>query len=626
MASDLQTTFRDSSPNDSRWGRPLSLISLVPLFSFWSLVFDQIDRWEGIVSTEPLIENTSMASLGVVDESGEGSYALLGRLRNEAGPQDTNQVKKDTSLIDSAAMTAFSLRDPPDSLKEDRSDFATVDSSARIKHFTYLRTDYPQVLLNDKRTHPFFLKNSYTRRELKIDSTGLRVTIHETLLGNDVKIPISIGMEEYIRLRLEAERRAGWESIARHYQLKEEQSDDLQALLGDITNIDIPVPANPLLSIFGPPKINLRISGAVDIRAAFRNSKTDQTVISQLGNVRNEPDFNQEVQILVSGTVGDKLNIKADWNTQRTFEYENQLKIKYSGYDDEIVRSVEAGNVSLPTPSGFIGSSQALFGVKSEFQMGPLTLTTLASQKRGQVREFTISGGAREQEFVKRAYDYSTSHYFVDISYRDLFQDYYINPVPQIDLTKRITDIEVWVTRLGIEVPEERDVIAYIDLSPVREGERYSEDIRIGEQQAGRVEAGRFIRLDRSQYSLHSETGYITLNVRVQNEQAIAIAFRQENDPSTTTDDLFFGEFVKDDTTDQRIVMKLVKPRYLVPQFKPAWDLMLKNIYPLGGQNLKEEGFELNILYQLPGREPDDNVQNQNLLQVFGFDRYDESG
>jgi len=626
MASDPQTTFRDSRPNDSRWGRPLSLVSLVPLFSFWSLVFDQIDRREGIVSTEPVIENTSMTLPEVVDESGDESYAVLGQLRSKAGSQDTNEVRKDTSLIDSAVMPAFSVHGPPDSLKQDTSHVAAVDSSARIKHFTYVRTDYPQVLLNAKRTHPFFLKNSYTRRELTIDSTGFIVTIHETLLGNDVKIPISIGMEEYIRLRLESERRAGWESIARRYQLREEQSDDLQALLGDITNIDIPVPANPLLSIFGPPKINLRISGAVDIRAAFRNSKTDQTVISRLGNVRNEPDFNQEVQILVSGTVGDKLNIKADWNTQRTFEYENQLKIKYTGYDDEIVRSVEAGNVSLPTPSGFIGSSQALFGVKSQFQMGPLTLTMLVSQKRGQVREFTISGGAREQKFVKRAYDYSTSHYFVDISYRDLFRDYYINPVPQIDLTKRITDIEVWITRLGIEVPEERDVIAYIDLSSVREGERYSEDIRNGEQQAGRVEAGRFIRLDRSQYSIHSETGYITLNVRAQNEQAIAIAFRQENDPSITTDDLFFGEFVKDDTTDQRIVMKLVKPRFLVPQYKPAWDLMLKNIYPLGGKNLKEEGFELNILYQLPGREPEDNVQNQNLLQVFGFDRYDESG
>jgi len=70
----------------------------------------------------------------------------------------------------------------------------------------------------------------------------------------------------------------------------------------------------------------LSISGAVDIRAAFRNTTTDQQTISAYGNTRNEPDFAQEVQINVSGTIGDKLNILADWNTQRTFEYENHFE------------------------------------------------------------------------------------------------------------------------------------------------------------------------------------------------------------------------------------------------------------------------------------------------------------
>jgi cell surface protein SprA len=136
----------------------------------------------------------------------------------------------------------------------------------------------------------------------------------------------------------------------------------------------------------------------------------------RLGNTRNEPDFKQQVQINVNGTIGDKLNIVADWNTERTFEYENQLKIKYTGYDDEIIQSIEAGNVTLQT-SPLIGGSEALFGLKAQFKMGPFTLTTLASQKKGETKEVSVSSGTTTQEFQIRAYDYSTNHYFLDALY-----------------------------------------------------------------------------------------------------------------------------------------------------------------------------------------------------------------
>ncbi len=238
----------------------------------------------------------------------------------------------------------------------------------------------------------------------------------------------------------------------------------------------------------------------------------------------------------------------------------------------------------------------------------------------------TITGGLQEQYFEKRAYEYSTSHYFVDVSYRDLFRDYYDNPIPQVDFTKRITDIDVWVTRVGFEIPEERTVIAYMELAAVREGEWYPDTLRQATTVPGQVQLSQFIRLDRSQYNLHPETGYITLNIDVRNEQAIAVAVRQENDPSTPLDDLFLGEFVEGDTSSGRIVLKLVKPPFLVPPLKPAWDLVLKNIYDLGGKDIKQEGFDLKILYEMPGLEPQESVENQNLLQVFGLDRYDESG
>lgn len=502
-----------------------------------------------------------------------------------------------------------------------------TDSTARVKHFTYERKDQPQVSIFPRRTHPLFLRTAphiYTR-EVSLDTSGTNVIIRETVNGKDVKVPLVVPLSDYIRMSYEYAKRKGFEELAYKYKMKEEK-EELSQLFGDITNIEIPIPPNPILSLFGGRGINLRISGMVDIRAGFRNQQTQQATISRLGNVRNEPDFSQDVQINVSGTVGEKLNINADWNTQRTFEYENQLKIKYTGFEDEIIQSVEAGNVSLPTPTSFIGSSQALFGIKTAMQMGPLKLTAVASQKKGQTREFTVSGGAEAREFELRAYQYSTSHYFLDTLYRSKFSDYYDNFVPIIDPKVQVVDIEVWVTRIGQEDPNERDVVAYIDLEP-RPADGYPASRRnIQESVPGQIEVGRFVKLNRDQYTLRPHTGYITLNTNIQNEQAIAVAYRVENGPGPS-DDIFYGDFtnvVRD--TSQRLVLKLVKPRNLIPQFKTAWRLLLKNIYPIGGRDIKKENFELNIYYQLPGREPQDNILGINLLQMLRLDRTDEAG
>ncbi|MGE5430480.1 MAG: hypothetical protein ACM3QX_05360, partial [Syntrophomonadaceae bacterium] len=281
------------------------------------------------------------------------------------------------------------------------------DSTARIENFHYKRHDVPYVQLNPKKKSKFFANPSsqLISRTVELDSTGNFVLIKEKIGNEPYKIMLRIPLDEYVKMKLAANNRNIWEDIAYKYELKD-KTKDLGALITDITNIDIPLPSVGFLSIFGKKGINIRISGAVDIHGAWRNETTEGITASLLGNTRNEPDFKQTVQINVQGTIGDKLKINADWNTERTFEYENQLKLSYKGYEDEIVQSVEAGNVSLQT-SPLVGGSEALFGVKANFQLGPLSLTTLASQKKGEVKEIAITGGSTTNEFTLHAYDYS---------------------------------------------------------------------------------------------------------------------------------------------------------------------------------------------------------------------------
>jgi len=511
------------------------------------------------------------------------------------------------------------------------------DSTERLRDFVYARKDDPVVRAFPERTYPLFALNhaiSY-RREMTFDSTGRYALYRETVGGVDAKIPAQVPLKQYIAERLKYERRMQLAAEARKTKVLVKK--DLGDMLSNITKISIPVPPNPVFSIFGKPEINLNVTGAVDIKAGFRSTKSDQTTLSTLDQVRNEPDFNQEVQVNVNGTIGDKLNVLADWNTKRTFEYENQLKIKYTGYDDEIVQSVEAGNVSLQTPSSFIGSSQALFGIKAKFQTGPFTLTTLASQKKGQIKEVAVSGGSQSVDFQMHAYEYATNHYLVDTTYRSLYEPYYQNEPPTITQPgKQIVEAEVWVQRTGARPdPNERQGVAYIYLPPYKAGQTpvntgfYSVlSISSTADTPGVLETGPMVLLDKSQYELDGQgyLGEVSLNLNVGEQQVVGIAYR-------TADGTQFGQLSRDhaagDTT--RLVLKLLKPKNLLsvgPTYGYAWNQLLKNIYPISGlgKNLKQQGFQLDIYRQIPGSPDQNSVNNEPLLRVFGFGKYAPDG
>jgi cell surface protein SprA len=518
-------------------------------------------------------------------------------------------------------------------LAEDSTWVVYLDSTARVRQWKYQRRDMPQVRLFPDRVYPLFAEpaNPTVRREVTVDSTASTFTFRETVAGMDVKIPLTLSLKEYIRERQKYEMRKLLADEARKPKVLQGKRD-IGDVLSTFTKIQIPIPANPIFSIFGKPEINLQISGAVDIRAGFRNTKSDQVTANFLDQSRNEPDFNQEVQVAVNGTIGDKLNILADWNTQRTFEYENQLKIKYTGYDDEIVQSVEAGNVSLQTPSSFIGSSAALFGIKAKMQAGPFTLTTLASQKKGQIKEVTASGGAQEIPFEIQAWNYSTNYYFLDERYIPYFEPYYQSDIPVRDPNVKVYDEEVWVSFLGTDQNQSaiaRLGVAHITLPDRPAGQTdYGDSLRNpNEEIPGSVEFGRFVRLDRSQYEMVGEgyIGVIALNQNIQDNQIVAIAYR------TATQQ--WGELTANNPatadTSRRLVLKMLKPRNLHsvgPTYRTAWNLLLKNVYSLGGRNVKEAGFQLDIVRRVEGGQEEKTLFGGPLLQILGLDRYNSSG
>lgn len=547
---------------------------------------------------------------------------------------------KDSLKVEHANVDSSSSSRPPDSLslrsKTDttlarmdssriKSDSISLDSLKLSKWLSGLRRDRPQAQIFPEYRYPLFLYSDIIQRTATIDSTGNYVDARESLWGKDIRNPIQVPLNEYVKLEEDYFTQKTWEDLAHAYTSKT-GANQLSSLMSGITNIDIPIPANPVLSIFGPPRINLKMSGAIDVQGAWRNQKTDQQTVSALGNVTNQPDFKQDIQINVDGTVGDKLGIGANWDTQNQFDYENQLHIKYTGYSDEIIQSVEAGNVSMATNSSFIGSSQALFGIKATAQFGPLTLTGLASQQKAQGKTLTYSGGSQTQPINLHAYDFSTNHFFIDTNYIGEYEDYYqSNRIKIDDPDLYVTQYEVYesVTNPAGN-PNVRSCVAVMDLPPINAAPQIYQQLQNKSVSTpvptlgGQVEYGLFVKLDNSQFTLDQNSGVLTLNNSYSPDQIIAIVYQTKVGNT-------YGTFSFADTSvNDRLVLKLIKPQNN-PQpsgnYAEAWRLILRNIYPIGGLNLTQNSVkDLKILYTPPGGTPQDNINGISLVHLFHLD------
>ncbi len=492
-----------------------------------------------------------------------------------------------------------------------------------------MRQDHLQAPIFTPYHYPMFLYSNSVQHTAAIDSTGKYMLIRETLLGNNIRMPLRVPLNEYIKLSEEHYVRSTWGDLAHEYSLGT-KANELGNFMQGVTNISIPIPSNPVLSIFGPPRINLKISGSVDIHGAWQNQKINAQSLSQLGNVTNQPNFNQDVQINVNGTVGDKLGIGANWDTQNQFDYENQLHIKYTGYNDEIVKSVEAGNVSMSTPNSFIGGSQALFGIKSQMQFGPVTLTALASQQKAQGKTLSISGGSQSQPISLHAYNYSTNHFVVDTSYLSeyiLFLQSMGRNITYPNLT--ITNIEVYVSQpQTMSNSNLRKGIAVMNLYSY--GQDSSTQYRSLENGVtnntvttipGQAETGYFQKLDQGQYAIDLQNGVLTLNTSLSPDQIVAVAYSTQGDST-------YGTFsYLNPSTSVPLVLKLVRPANLIPSETEAWNMMLKNFYATGGISLDSSSLKnVQLTYQMPGQSPQNSIEGINLNEIMGISRFGPGG
>ncbi|HOI33568.1 MAG TPA: cell surface protein SprA, partial [Bacteroidales bacterium] len=164
--------------------------------------------------------------------------------------------------------------------------------------------------------------------------------------------------------------------------------------------------------IFGGNTIDIRPQGTAEVSFGIVSNKRDDPQLNVRQRRTTNFDFDQKIQMNVIAKIGDKIEFKTNYNTEATFQFENRLQLKYEGKEDEVIKLIEAGNVSLPLNTTLINGSQALFGIKTKLQFGRTTVTAVFSQQESESKNITVQGGAQTSEFKMSSLDYEENRHF----------------------------------------------------------------------------------------------------------------------------------------------------------------------------------------------------------------------
>jgi cell surface protein SprA len=523
---------------------------------------------------------------------------------------------------------------------------------------------YGDPISNPESNSPLLLKSPSTT-EIEMDSVKGTFTIYEKTGDMDYRTPTTMTFDEYMKYRDR--------QMMKSYFNSKTGSGDSLGLNGkakDLNPANLRLPAPGIGSIFGKDYVEIKPNGSVTLDFAGKWQRTQNPNVPVRQQRNGGFEFDQQISLNIIGSIGDKLKLTANWDTKASFDFQNNLKLQYTGYEEDIIQAIEAGNVSFPVNSSLIQGSQNLFGIKTKLQFGRLSVTSVMSSQRGKQEEITIDGGSQARDFEIRADQYDENkNFFLSHYFRSKYEPA-LKSLPTVTSGIKISRVDVYVTNTNANTKDTRSVVAYLDLGEsdsilfnkihtlpggqpglkpadnnanslygtVSDTAKVNMAYHDLELLPGKLEElnmkngsdyviiNNARKLSDKEYRFNPELGYISLNTTVRQNEAIAVAF-QYVDPSGK--DHQVGEIPGaggKDSTDI-LVLKLIKPNNVNTRL-PTWDLMMKNVYQLGTSQMTGENFKFNIIYKndesgadLPFLQEGERTNKKLLIRLTGLDR-----
>lgn len=544
---------------------------------------------------------------------------------------------------------------------EEAADYVTETDSAiwaptkvkqlGIQNFGELTQPYSSLDLHDP--------NNVTTTIEYQPETGTYV-IHTRIGETDVTTPYMLTQDEYNHY---AERQL----MHRYWQQKIGEVEHNNESKFDITDMKFNI--GPADKVFGPGGVQLKMQGSAELLFGFKHQYIANPSLTVRARNNNIFDFDEKIQASVQGKVGQKLNFNLSYNTEASFSFDQQnLKLNYKGEEDDIIQSIEAGNVSMDLPSSLIRGSKALFGIKTNLKFGKFRIQALISQQNSEAQTVSSKGGAQMTRFDISGDSYDENrHFFLSHFFRDNFEAAMAS-APYVASGAQINKIEVWITNKRGNYEQARNIVAFADLgensshtqndawggAPTGAPDNNTNDLYAtirttdfrnlqqtstaleglngmeGGADFEKVESARL--LTSSEYTLNSALGYISLKSALNQDEVLAVAYEYTYNGKVYQ----VGEFSTDGSEELRapnaLALKMLKNSANAPNKKGrgTWDLMMKNIYSLGATSIQQDKFELYVTYRNDSVGTDVQYLNdgpisgKQLLRVMDLDRLDQ--
>ena len=250
------------------------------------------------------------------------------------------------------------------------------------------KTDYPNDELPKKYAFDFKDPENLQTEAGEYDEKSGYYKVGSKLGDNFLSAPYLMTPEEYMK----------WTEQRSMNAYFRERNDSLMASKGkdkfDFTNMQFDL--GPAEKIFGPGGVQIKTKGSAELKFGYNYKFTDNPSLSERNRTVKGFEFDQKINLSVNAKVGTQMDFNLNYNTDATFDYDaKNLKLKYEGEEDHIVKLIEAGNVSLPTNSSLVRGASSLFGIRTDLQFGKLSLQTVVSQKKSQSKSVSSQGGSQ---------------------------------------------------------------------------------------------------------------------------------------------------------------------------------------------------------------------------------------
>ncbi|MFO0095955.1 MAG: cell surface protein SprA, partial [Gemmatimonadaceae bacterium] len=332
-----------------------------------------------------------------------------------------------------------------------------------------------------------------------------------------------------------------------------------------------------------------------------------------------QPAFDFQFNVRTGGVVADRVFVNVDYDSQREFDASNNISVRYQGKTDEILQTLEVGNVTFQPPASRYltsGIPSGNYGVQATGQIGPMRFTSIVAQQRGNVSKdnvFTV--GERTQQQVDRVIEdiqVETRRFFFTIDPRRL------RGYPNIDLLNRQQ-----MQQLAAALPDSvrpariylyRQLVGAANQNP--RGPQFS--VRGARNPARQIYE--VLRENVDYYLDPSGLWLVLVRPLNLNNERLAIAYEVNvngqpgrNVNTGGTPDIEF-------TAEPQFANLLWEPE-LQPTNPEYFLREIKSVYRLGGEDLQRESLKLRLVTGTSGdqEKPIDPSRGETYLQLFGL-------